>query len=107
MVKGQSQIAGFWNKFVCSISLDFFAGKLPNLVLWMPYDSNWCSIHMVKGHGQTAGLWTNVVRSVSYESFACLPNIRQWMPLKRDVPNWFSGHFVKGQSQTADLPLNI
>ena len=48
MVKGQGQAAGLCPNVVCSIFLDPFDGKLPNLIQWMPLEIR-CSGHMVKG----------------------------------------------------------
>ena len=62
MVKGQGQTAGLWKNVILSISLDSFAGKLPNLVQWMPLESRLpflMSWYVVKSQGQAAGLWKN------------------------------------------------
>ena len=48
MVKGQGQTVGLCTIDVCLISFDFSAGKIPNLVLWIP-DLYSFSSHMAKG----------------------------------------------------------
>ena len=58
-------------KGVHPMSLDPFAGKLPNLVQWILLestvgDSYGCSDHVLQGQGQTAGI--NVC-SISFDSF--------------------------------------
>ena len=71
-VKDQGQTAGPWKYVVCAISLDPFAGKLSNLVQWMPLESRypyWCLDHMVKSQGQTAGLWK--MSSAQYLKLYC------------------------------------
>ena len=55
MVKRQGQTAGLCSNVVCSISLDPFAGKLPNLKQWMSLESRW-SLLISWSHYQRSSL---------------------------------------------------
>ena len=72
--------------YVCSISFDPFARKLPSLIQWMPLRSWWPKLifrYVVKGQGQTAGLWKKCCPLIIYWTLCWIvANLIQWMPLE-------------------------
>ena len=110
MVKSQGLTAGVWTNVVRSIPLDPFAGKLPDLILWLSVENKqktyWFSGDVIKGQGQTADLHPKCcLLSISWSFPWWLLNLLHWLTLGRRLTPLPFGS--QGLGQTTGLRLGI
>ena len=92
-------------RYVHSIFLYPFDGKMPNLVQRMPLESRWpllmfSSVGIVKVQGQTLSNGCPLKYYLMNPLLECCQSWYSGYPLERDVPFWFSFHVIKCQGQT-------